>query len=268
MKGVTISTFGGNPVVTTAAKAVIDYIEEQNLLRNTEETGAYLRGKPDRTEGQAPAHRRRARHGPAAGHRTGGRPQDQNARHRSHAADDGSRARKPDPDRPRRHLRQRAAPLAAHEHRPRRRGRIHPPPRRQFARKSRPRCSRAPSNDARTIRNRGSPICIRPSVARKPRSKPIAASTASTPRAPTPAPRTSTCRASSRRSPAAICAARALTILDANILGASCARVCPVDVLCEGACVMHRYNREPIEIGRLQRFAMDASCGAGACACP
>ena len=31
----------------------------------------------------------------------------------------------------------------------------------------------------------------------------------------------------------------AVRILDANILGASCARVCPVDVLCEGACVMH-----------------------------
>jgi 4-aminobutyrate aminotransferase-like enzyme len=45
MKGVTISTFGGNPVVTTAAKAVIDFIEEQNLLRNTEEVGGYLRGK-------------------------------------------------------------------------------------------------------------------------------------------------------------------------------------------------------------------------------
>jgi 4-aminobutyrate aminotransferase-like enzyme len=45
MKGVTISTFGGNPVVTTAAKAVIDFIEEQNLLANTEETGAYLKGK-------------------------------------------------------------------------------------------------------------------------------------------------------------------------------------------------------------------------------
>ena len=41
----------------------------------------------------------------------------------------------------------------------------------------------------------------------------------------------------------------AVTILDANILGASCSRVCPVDVLCEGACVMHRFNREPIEIG-------------------
>src|SRR5271167_474298 len=45
VKGVTISTFGGNPVVTTAAKAVIDYIEEQNLLRNTEEVGNYLKGK-------------------------------------------------------------------------------------------------------------------------------------------------------------------------------------------------------------------------------
>jgi 4-aminobutyrate aminotransferase-like enzyme len=45
MKGVTISTFGGNPVVTTAAKAVLDYIDEQDLLRNTEETGGYLRQK-------------------------------------------------------------------------------------------------------------------------------------------------------------------------------------------------------------------------------
>ncbi|MEO8736115.1 MAG: FAD-dependent oxidoreductase, partial [Edaphobacter sp.] len=45
--------------------------------------------------------------------------------------------------------------------------------------------------------------------------------------------------------------------LDANVLGASCARVCPVEVLCEGACVMHGYNKQPIEIGRLQRFAMD-----------
>ena len=49
----------------------------------------------------------------------------------------------------------------------------------------------------------------------------------------------------------------ALTILDANILGASCSRVCPVDVLCEGACVLLRYNKQPIAIGRLQRHAMD-----------
>ncbi len=56
----------------------------------------------------------------------------------------------------------------------------------------------------------------------------------------------------------------AKTILDANILGASCSRACPVDVLCEGACVMHRYNKEPIEIGRLQRFAMEALHESGA----
>src|SRR5271168_2802680 len=56
----------------------------------------------------------------------------------------------------------------------------------------------------------------------------------------------------------------AKTILDANILGASCSRACPVDVLCEGACVMHRYNKQPIEIGRLQRFAMDSLHASGA----
>jgi dihydropyrimidine dehydrogenase (NAD+) subunit PreT len=49
----------------------------------------------------------------------------------------------------------------------------------------------------------------------------------------------------------------ATAILDANILGLSCSRVCPVDVLCEGSCVMHRYNKQPIEIGLLQRHAMD-----------
>src|SRR6202165_2219043 len=56
----------------------------------------------------------------------------------------------------------------------------------------------------------------------------------------------------------------ASTILEANILGASCSRVCPVEVLCEGACVMHRYNKQPIEIGRLQRHAMDSFYGNGA----
>jgi dihydropyrimidine dehydrogenase (NAD+) subunit PreT len=51
----------------------------------------------------------------------------------------------------------------------------------------------------------------------------------------------------------------AATILDANILGLSCSRVCPVDVLCEGSCVLHRYNKKPIEIGRLQRYAMEVA---------
>lgn len=45
VKGLTISTFGGNPVTTTQAKAVLDYIDENNLKKNCEETGAYLRGR-------------------------------------------------------------------------------------------------------------------------------------------------------------------------------------------------------------------------------
>src|SRR6266576_4703584 len=49
----------------------------------------------------------------------------------------------------------------------------------------------------------------------------------------------------------------AQAILDANILALSCSRVCPVDVLCEGSCVMNAREQRPIEIGRLQRFAMD-----------
>jgi dihydropyrimidine dehydrogenase (NAD+) subunit PreT len=59
-------------------------------------------------------------------------------------------------------------------------------------------------------------------------------------------------------------AGSALTILDANVLGASCSRVCPVEVLCEGACVMQRYNKQPIAIGRLQRHAMDYFSDHGA----
>jgi len=58
-------------------------------------------------------------------------------------------------------------------------------------------------------------------------------------------------------------AGSAQTILASNILGASCSRACPVDVLCEGACVMHRYNKQPIEIALLQRFAMDAFHASG-----
>ncbi len=55
----------------------------------------------------------------------------------------------------------------------------------------------------------------------------------------------------------------ALTILDANVLGESCSRACPVEVLCEGACVFHRCNQQPIQIARLQRFAMDAFHASG-----
>nr|WP_106783058.1 NAD(P)-dependent oxidoreductase [Lysinibacillus timonensis] len=48
----------------------------------------------------------------------------------------------------------------------------------------------------------------------------------------------------------------AKTILEANPLGASCARVCPTEELCEGACVLNGVSK-PIEIGNLQRYATD-----------
>ena len=57
--------------------------------------------------------------------------------------------------------------------------------------------------------------------------------------------------------------AAARVILEANVLGASCAKVCPTAVLCEGACVLKSRDEKPIEIGRLQRHATDAAVASG-----
>lgn len=54
----------------------------------------------------------------------------------------------------------------------------------------------------------------------------------------------------------------ARTILSANILGATCARVCPTEVLCEGACVLNDQHK-PIAIGPLQRHATDFAMDTG-----
>jgi glutamate synthase (NADPH/NADH) small chain len=48
----------------------------------------------------------------------------------------------------------------------------------------------------------------------------------------------------------------AKTILSSNIMGLSCAHICPVEVLCEGACVMNHEGKEAIHIGRLQRYSV------------
>ncbi len=50
----------------------------------------------------------------------------------------------------------------------------------------------------------------------------------------------------------------AKTIYDANYFGNICGKVCPTEVLCEGACVYNHQNVKPIEIGRLQSFATNA----------
>jgi dihydropyrimidine dehydrogenase (NAD+) subunit PreT len=50
----------------------------------------------------------------------------------------------------------------------------------------------------------------------------------------------------------------ARTILEENVLGGMCARVCPTEVLCEQACVRCTQEDKPVEIGALQRHATDA----------
>ncbi|MCB1333421.1 MAG: NAD(P)-dependent oxidoreductase [Roseivivax sp.] len=57
--------------------------------------------------------------------------------------------------------------------------------------------------------------------------------------------------------------AAARTILEQNILGGMCARVCPTETLCEEACVRETAEGKPVEIGRLQRFATDALMAQG-----
>jgi dihydropyrimidine dehydrogenase (NAD+) subunit PreT len=47
----------------------------------------------------------------------------------------------------------------------------------------------------------------------------------------------------------------ARTIYDSNYFGNICGKVCPTEVLCEGACVYNNQEQKPIEIGRLQSFA-------------
>ncbi len=57
--------------------------------------------------------------------------------------------------------------------------------------------------------------------------------------------------------------AAARTILSQNILGGMCARVCPTETLCEQACVREAAEGQPVDIGRLQRYATDGLMAAG-----
>jgi dihydropyrimidine dehydrogenase (NAD+) subunit PreT len=47
------------------------------------------------------------------------------------------------------------------------------------------------------------------------------------------------------------------TIFISNIMGAGCSKVCPVEKLCEGACVYNLLEEEPIAIARLQRYSTE-----------
>jgi dihydropyrimidine dehydrogenase (NAD+) subunit PreT len=52
-------------------------------------------------------------------------------------------------------------------------------------------------------------------------------------------------------------------ILQENIIGGSCARVCPTETLCEQACVRNDQDHRPVSIGLLQRHAVDAAMSTG-----
>jgi dihydropyrimidine dehydrogenase (NAD+) subunit PreT len=54
----------------------------------------------------------------------------------------------------------------------------------------------------------------------------------------------------------------ARVIFAENLLGGTCARVCPVEILCQGACVLLHEGRRPVDVARLQRFATDGALGS------
>jgi dihydropyrimidine dehydrogenase (NAD+) subunit PreT len=58
-------------------------------------------------------------------------------------------------------------------------------------------------------------------------------------------------------------AGAAMTILDANIIGGTCSRVCPTETLCEEACVREAAEMKPVSIGQLQRYAVDPVIATG-----
>ena len=54
-----------------------------------------------------------------------------------------------------------------------------------------------------------------------------------------------------------------IEILDENIMGGMCARVCPTETLCEEACVREAAEGKPVKIGHLQRYATDVMMTEG-----
>ena len=117
---------------------------------------------------------------------------------------------------------------------------------------------RLPKNPTRTI----SPTCIRRSTRHEAFVEATAAISASTRPACRPARRTSTSRSSSARSRPAIRGARQRPSSIQNIMGGICARVCPVETLCEEACVRNLAEDKPVKIGHAAALRDRSSDGA------
>ena len=91
LKGATISTFGGNPVTATAAKAVIDFIDEHNLHGQRRRNRRVSSRETGRAEGEILTDRRCARDGADAGDRTGRGSRIESSRDGGDHCPDGSR---------------------------------------------------------------------------------------------------------------------------------------------------------------------------------
>ena len=125
-QGLTIATFGGNPVTSVAARAVIEVIEEENLRENTLCRRWLLPQETRGAAGEVPTDRRCARHGHDAGARTGERPPDERARAAGNESGAGTRTRQWLARGQRRDVRQRHSHGSADEHLENRCGRSHP----------------------------------------------------------------------------------------------------------------------------------------------
>ena len=245
VKGLTISTFGGNPVTTTQAKAVIDFIEEQNLRQNCAETGAYLRENLEDLQKKHEIIGDVRGMGLMQAIELVEDRQTQDPGRDADRGDHGSGAREPAADRQRRHVRQRAAHHAADERRAVGCRRVHPS------------CwTRAWWRAARRWRGARDDVPTVPGNLEKfPELHPAFDSQSALAEANRclfcfDAPCTAACPTHIdvprfiKKIATGNLRGSALTILDANILGLSCSRVCPVDVLCEGACVLLTLQQE------------------------
>ena len=86
IKSLSLSTFGGNPIATTAALANLNYIATNQLRENALEVGAYLNERLRELQTYAPRHRRRAGDGSDAGRRVRRRPGHEGTGHRTDRA--------------------------------------------------------------------------------------------------------------------------------------------------------------------------------------
>ena len=251
-----ISTFGGNPITTAAASATIDVIVEEKLSDNADGDG---QGPPRRPRGDEEEVRqgRSATSAARASCRPSSSSKDETASDRTPDAAATSRLFEETKKRglligTRRPLRQRHPHRAAAQRHARRDRRGPEGPRRVVRRLRRDHAMSTTATAQPAGRSDGSPrerarrqeaALLGGRGARRGRALPLLRRRAVHQGLPH---RDRHPDVHQEDRDAATCAAARKTIFEQNLLGYSCARVCPVEVLCVGACVYNGWEREPI----------------------